>query len=413
MNLSQEQAEQLKIELLNELQQMLEAFDEPKKLSPDELSYLALTKISKYSKQFGKLANSLAAAGQSIESADSSSEALASGFGAASLAVSAYNFARIPSIYLAAYLLNQPVPFTFTNNLRWLYSASFLSLAITALAAPVTAPVIAFVSSGLVLGSSSFILGKVVYERYKLAKEKKALDLEIEPLKKQMLALSARSNELAKSIVNRAELSELEEACRELEQIKAEYELIKDPYETLAYAQSENEQLQEVFSKNKLIDKSVSFMLAATAVIGLVVSLFFPPAGLGILAAVASIGALYVVGRLLSPQISSFSRWLTNKKDSTVDNPDQVSLAQLMQKNQLDLDKILNPSPAHDSTKDALCLLGMGHEQEKALLLGKSAVTPSASADFVSSRIIASKPQRGQQEEEEEKDTDAEGFKCN
>ncbi|MCK0183615.1 hypothetical protein MWM44_15210, partial [Legionella pneumophila] len=54
----------------------------------------------------------------------------------------------------------------------------FNNKTITALAVPVTAPYIAFASAGLSLGVGTFLLGKTLYERYQLGRERRKLKAE-------------------------------------------------------------------------------------------------------------------------------------------------------------------------------------------------------------------------------------------
>ncbi len=320
MKMSKMLAEQFELkEKISLLKQIQEEFNyQAKGLSADQLSEEAIKKMSRYArymKDTSRAANAITLVGESVDEFHDTAqnEEIAHGFHFASLGVSMYNFFRIPFMYLSAVLLNQPVPFTLSNNSRWLYSALLLALTITAIAAPATAPIIAFVSAGIGFAASSFFLGKLLYERYKLAREANTLEREIHIAKKAMEAIQEEAKQLEQQSQEATEEPAIIDICLKIAILKERHGPQKKLLEELYEQKLQNEQLKEQFDFKKVVFKSISLILATATIIGLVVSLFFPPVGLGILAGVAVTGAAYLLGRVLTPVFSSFGQWLKNK----------------------------------------------------------------------------------------------------
>ena len=65
-----------------------------------------------------------------------------------------------------------------------------------------------------------------------------------------------------------------------------------------------------------VMDKGISVIISSIAVAGIALSLFFPPIGLGLLAASAILGALYLVSRLTFPSIMKLFAGKGLKKES-------------------------------------------------------------------------------------------------
>jgi hypothetical protein len=230
-----------------------------------------------------------------------------------SLALFFINFFRIPFIYLTAYWSGKKVPLTLSNNTRWAYSAILLGLAITALAAPVTAPVIAFVSAGFALVGSAIYLRNILLERQKLSREIKLLDLTLVVEERNMLGIQEQAKILEERLNGACDDKSIRDVCNHITELGKQYEAQKIKIQDLYNKQALYQQLMNEFNFKK-IDKAVSVFMASATVIGLVVSLFFPPAGLVILATVAFASTTYIVGRASAPLFQSLNRWITGKE---------------------------------------------------------------------------------------------------
>ena len=323
MNMSNKLAAQFKIkEKLEDLEAMQAAFVyQAKQLSEKELVITTMKKMSRYarfSKEFARVARAFTGVGESVDNLNDTpqTEEIAHGFHIATLVLSIYNFFRIPFMYLTAFILKEPIPFTLSNNSRWAYAAVLLALGITAIAAPITAPIIAFVAAGIGFVASTFFLGKVLYERYKLNKESKQLEENILIADTKLQALQEEAIRL-ESIFNKStDKTIIIDACVRVEELKDQYKAQIALLKNLHDQKAQNAQLKEKLGLKQKVFKSVSLILATATIIGLVVSLFFPPAGLAILASVAIVGATYVLARVMTPLILSFGQWLKAQSNS-------------------------------------------------------------------------------------------------
>lgn len=302
-------------ELIDELRHNPENFHyQPKQLNAEELSRAAFKKLFHSSYMLENIAGAVVTVGQRADNFEQASQTMeiAEGSSVAALAVSGYAFFRIPFLYLCAYLLGLPIPFTLDNNARWLYSATLMSLAITAIVVPVAAPFIAFASAGIVSAGSCFFLGKALYARHNLLKENKQLEELNIPKAKMELIKKAKCLDEFINEKKQSGMSE-ESILSAIHTEQEQYNLQKEVLDRLYNKKLENTQLLEKLSPSKILDKTISVFLGAATIAGLIVSLFFPPAGLAILGGVAVVGATYVLGRLLAPYCASFGRWLANK----------------------------------------------------------------------------------------------------
>lgn len=327
MKMSQELAEKYahaeKIKLLEAMQE--EEDYQVHALNKSEVAQKALNKISKYSlylKNVKRTADAVTQIGEHLEDYHDTAhnQEIAHGFHIGSLALSAFNFFRIPFMYLSAYMLNQKIPVTLSNNMRWLYSAVLLGLTITAIAVPVTAPIIAFVSAGIGFAASVFLLGKVIHERIKLRREAKALKKEIGREEEEMLSIQEQAKQLKQNLEEATEEQHIIDLSIKIERLEERYHAQSKVLGDLYDKQLQNNQLREALGIKKILFKSTAVILASATIIGLVVSLFFPPVGLGILAAVATVSATLLLGRVLAPAFQALHRWFTNKQEPVIKN---------------------------------------------------------------------------------------------
>ena len=241
------------------------------------------------------------------------SEAIAHGFHVGSVIIAALDFVRIPLMYLSAYVLKEKIPFTINNHARLLYSSIILGLGIAMLAAPLTAPVIAFVLTGIALVVGSFLLGKTLYERYQLSRasrqNKKALEIE----EKEMDSIKDRAEFLKDLLIQTNDKEYFSEIHVEISMLQERFESQKYTIETLRNKGLQlKEQIKQVHM-TQVINRSIGVGLAAISILGLVLALFFPPVGLGILTGAAIAGGVFVFVRIVVPDLMSFGHWIIDK----------------------------------------------------------------------------------------------------
>lgn len=378
MRMSKELSEQFKIDEKNQLlhEMQTEFVYKAKELSEEELEDIALKKMSRYARFYKKVekkvgpyaagleetANAVVQIGERVDDIHYTphNAEVANGFHLGALALSGYNFLRVPFMYLSAYLLNQPVPMTLNNNMRWLYSAITLGLGIAALAAPAAAPVLGFVGAGLGLGASLFFVGKLAFERYKLHREEKALKEDIGRAEQGLADIQEEAKDLEHALSEATDESAIKAISWRIERLKLSYDAQVLELEELYDMQAQNEQLKQQFSAKNVFMKASSVLLALVTIIGLIVSASFPPIGIAILTGVALTSATIIMAQVSAPLFKAAFEWIKNKwsqgaSTETLDN-NKGNTQDLAVDAQLDEQKEVGSSfsPKLDSTANAL-----------------------------------------------------------
>lgn len=219
------------------------------------------------------------------------------------------DFLRIPSIYLASYLLGQEVPITVSKNARWLYSGVILGLFVAGTLFPPAALAIGFAIAGSAFGVSTFLLGRTLYNRYQLTSKlhdnQKALQYETADLSTLQDEAQKLYNEFPiDSLLSNEKLEEIQKKVLEKEkEFDAQLDRIIYRKSNIIRLESQLKQIE----KSHLFDKSFGLAMASIGVIGLGVSVVLPPVGLFILASASFVGASYFSGRLISSIINYFA----------------------------------------------------------------------------------------------------------
>ncbi|HAT8600103.1 TPA: hypothetical protein JA994_12825 [Legionella pneumophila] len=318
-------------------------------------------------------------------------ESLAHGFAFGGVAMAGFDFLRIPVIYLSAYLLGEEVPVNLSNNAKWLYSAVLLGLTITALAVPVAAPYIAFVAAGLSFGVGTFLLGKTLYERYQLGRERKKLKAEIIREEDEMLKIQDKAKHLESLLQSADNEEQIAAILYEISVVQEDYNRQKKQIQGLKNDELQLEQQIKNLDTMKVVDRTVAVALSALTIAALAVTLFFPPVGGGMLAGIAILGGAYFVARVSAPLVKATAIWLYNKLKSTpsestesqdIDNKPTLSHEEeekIEDSLQIDNEFILPPidaetpisadseeyKPVHESTEDVLVGLSVNIDRLK------------------------------------------------
>lgn len=221
------------------------------------------------------------------------------------LALRIVDFIRIPLIYLAAFAWGEKPPITLSNNGKWLYAASLLALCIVALSLPVTAPIIAIVAPALVLAVSLFSLGKLSYDyrQNKTALEQVTKQLNEESIHFKLIQENALSlKALLEKAIDEKDDTLAEKLSSNVKTLRNTYNEQKDTIQKLTDQKYMLEEKMKI--ESDFMDRSIGICFASLTVIGAVTSLFFPPAGLGILIATGLASGAYAIAKLAAPYVA-------------------------------------------------------------------------------------------------------------
>lgn len=306
--------------------------------------------LSRLLESLGASSESVTKIGERVSnlSNTTASHAIGHGFHIGSTVLAAFDFIRIPFIYLAAYILDKEVPFTLNNNLKWMYSGIVMALAITALVVPVTAPIIGFIaaSSGSII--SMFLLGKTLYERYKLGREYTKLRTALNREEKQMSLIQQEALALHEHLKQTTDEQSIIDIYTDIVLLQKRYIAQKKVVEQLKTDELHLQQKIGEVGIGHVIDKGVGIALGCLTIVGLSLSLFFPPVGAGILAGAAIIGGIYLVGRLATPLVLSAGQWLISKfkksEDADIVEKRSENENSLTKDNEAEISALLVPS---------------------------------------------------------------------
>ena len=307
------------------MQQRLTFKAKPSPLPKDTPMSTLLKKIpllSGFLRSVDHAGNSLSSIAKLHGNTSDSLQSASAGFQWAGLALSIVDFIRIPLIYGAALLVGEKPPITLSKNARWLYSGVLLGLTITALSVSVAAAPIALTIASMGLGVSLFTMGKMLYRRNQLRKELNAIDRDIAAETSKLNDLRLKTieleNELQAAEIKHDNVEEVTALRGKLAGMTMQFDALFD--------KSKQERLDALYDKKfkcenqlkglhttEVINRSIAVGLAAVALTGLVVSLFFPPVGLAIVAASAIAGGVYMLARAAPSIIGWFSRVFSNK----------------------------------------------------------------------------------------------------
>jgi hypothetical protein len=307
-------------------------------------------------------------------------ESISHGFHLGGLVVAVFDFVRIPLIYLAAFLLNEKIPFKLDNNARWIYSGFLLGLAITALfTPPVVVSIIAFVGAGTGLALGLFLLGRTIHQRYMLGRERRSLMREIGREQEEMELIQDEAKNLENLLADAKEEQQIIEILEEIAILQERYNSQKAVLEKLKNKQLHLEQEIKRVGMMRVIDKTIGVGLTSLTIIGLVVTLFFPPVGLWMLAGVAIAGGAYLLGRLATPLLLSLGSWVINKFKTDVNSDSSVGSDQLVDEPVLDEQQSAVKNTTLEGNKPLLAKEAVVDETDSTALvlvelMGKDAV---------------------------------------
>lgn len=238
---------------------------------------------------------------------------LSHGFHWGGAALAALDFLLIPMVYLSSYIYGEKVPFTLNNNARWMYSGALLGLTLTSILVPAAATPIGLVLGGVSIALSSFLLGKAIYERYHLGKERKALASEIAKAEGEMSLLQEQAKIVQESLARATTKEEQHALCAQVDVLKKHYDEQKNKITGLKEREAIVNEKVKKLEFIHILDKGLGVGFASLAMVGLVLSIFFPAVGFPILAGVGVASAAYMSARILGPMLRDAGSWVIDK----------------------------------------------------------------------------------------------------
>ncbi|STX30105.1 coiled-coil protein [Legionella beliardensis] len=259
------------------------------------------------------------------------------------LGLAIVNFIRIPAIFLTAALLGQKVPFTLSKTGQWVYATTLLALTALAIALPPIAPFMILAASGVVLGSSLFTLGRLLYQRYQIKKELKNITKQIDEEMEDLNQLRSQAHQLREDLKHATEDDEKVKLLKAIEALKQSYDSRYQSIQALYDKKGLYEYKLAKRDNIAILDKLVASFLAAGLFSGLVVAIFFPPVGLAISIACAAAGGTYLLGRFIGSFLSKQSGL---KVSTQTDNKEQAEAVTDYAENEDKLEEKLNETKA-------------------------------------------------------------------
>ncbi|WED43126.1 hypothetical protein [Legionella cardiaca] len=260
-----------------------------------------------------------------VRNVGQNAQAISRGFQWANFGLALVDFFRIPFIYLAALFIGQKPPITLSKNARWLYSTVLLILTAVAIFVPVAAPAIAFVTAVLSFAVSVFLLTKHLWERHRLKETLKKCAGEIIIAEEKLNKIQDLAQALQEKIELNKDKMPLEVIEQEVKQLEDLFSDQKEIVQKLYNKQTHLEQKLAKMNFASILDRGLAIGLSAMAIFGLALSLTFPVLGLGIVAASAALGGIYIVGRLAAPLVNRLIDWIAVKsaKNSITQSPER------------------------------------------------------------------------------------------
>ncbi len=250
-----------------------------------------------------------------FEHAINTAKSLLNSFMYSGFALAIVDFIRVPVIYLAAWQLGESAHVTATKNVRLFYAGLSLGLSVTALAIPVAAPPIAIISATLGVLVSIISLAKFFYRRHQVAKELVQKNVELDDLKNEFALLQKESAEKELSLqaaISQNDCEHINQLFGAVDELQLRFDEKKGKLQALYDQQYKLEQKQSKRGMSLFFDKVLGVSLSSSALIGVTVSLFFPPTGLAILAVSAGLGTLYIIGRMTYPVFQGLFQWVSS-----------------------------------------------------------------------------------------------------
>lgn len=261
-------------------------------------------------------------------------ESLTRGLIIGAIAFAALDFFIIPFVYLACYLLDGKAPVNRSNNVKWLFSAAILALTITSICVPAVAVAIAFTTASISLALSLFLLGQTIYECHQFIKERRAARKLIANAESEIIVIQSKAAQLKTDLENATTEQQLMILHAQITFLQERFNAQKEYLIKLKLKELKLSEKIKNAGFVQLMDRSIGSSLCALGIIGLIVSLYFPMAGLGILTAISAISLAYLIIRLAVPLLQLLGKWIASIfKPAAVESISKEELGQTYKHN--------------------------------------------------------------------------------
>ncbi len=328
-----------------QLKKRLEKMHEPLKISSPTIVQSKLVqfskKISKGSQALNTYDSALAIAlksAQQYKLIESSVETTIAASGVAGIGwvLAVFDLTRIPFLYFSAFILNEKIPFTLKNNAKFIYAGVALILGVVSVAVPAAAPVIVLIAASMALAASLITLAKVTDKNISRNIQSNAVEKRLVEKEEQLKEIKATINELSRDLNEASDetILNLVKAMNQFDEYQKQLQKLQDTKGILDHKKQKSGIV-------KIFDKGVAVALSMAAVIGVIISIYVPPTGVGILLGVAIASAAYLTVKLVGPVIWSFGKKLIQSVKAFVTIEEQ----QPGSKNEV----VMGKEPEHDN----------------------------------------------------------------
>ena len=284
----------------------------PQPIADDSLMLTILEKIPFVSRRLNQLksaSDTLSRLIKVVENTSNTATETAKAMPIVGLVLNAIDFIQTPVLYLGAFIAGVKLPFSLTKTSQWLYSSVLLGLTLTAILAPVVAPIMMVTTASFVLATSVITLGRIYYQRNKDKKELTGVTQQIE------------------LIANEATL--LNEACKDNNETRIKELTTAFQSHIIAGKSNLTDTLQSLHNTKDLLTKKIDIeahvinncagvAFASLGLVGAVVSLFFPLVGLSLLITATLASATYIIAPFAASQVVHLGNWIKGVPDGAL-----------------------------------------------------------------------------------------------
>ncbi len=214
----------------------------------------------------------------------------------ADLVLSGLNFIRYPLLWLTSKILGEKNPLTLTRTAEMVYAGFLLGIAIASFVVPGALPTLLLISSIATAVVSLLMLGKALHDANEINNHK------LPAIEKEINSLTEKQNSLRKALEENPTEQDRIAYTGSIQAIDTQLQELKDK------KQHYKEKLSGLHV-SELRDKAVGAVVASIALAGAITSLFFPPAGLALLAGAAVLGGGYLVVMTGGPWVRRAINW--------------------------------------------------------------------------------------------------------
>ena len=325
---------------------------------PEDPRVTVLKKIPLYThflRHVNKAGTSISSLAMLYEPLSQSLHTAKTAFQWSGLGLAIIDFCNIPSIYLCAKWLHVPPPISLTKLGKFVYSLTVLGLTIASIALSFIAVPLTITIASLSLGVSILTLSTLYKERRDIKKKLTVIAEAISSETTHLIDLQ-KQMEIQEKQLESAWIAGNQDAIHKLQSQLAEVVYQFDKQHKRLQIMHDDQHFYELkqikkSDSTKTWNRVFSFAITALIVIGLALTISFPPVGFAIIALSAGVGAVYLMGRVGNYFVNKWHDWRASKVTATEETKSLV-----LEENDV----------VHESTMDAACALY--HENAKAAL---------------------------------------------